>query len=94
MHGRGGRVQTRSILTQRKAGSTSRARALAGSCSSFVCGRSHEPRYKSHEARANVAPTVVGTSKGGCQPFKRRGYVQLTRSARTVNMEWTNDVTL
>ena len=58
-----------------------RARARARGRGSFVCGRAHESRYKLHKPRykprARVAPTVVGTSKGGSQACKGRGYVQL-----------------
>jgi hypothetical protein len=57
-----------------------RTRTLARGCGSIVCGRAHEPRYKphkSHEPRARVAQTVVGTSKGGSQACKGRRYVQL-----------------
>ena len=45
--------------------------------------------------QAAQAPTV-GTSKGGSQAFKRTviRVAQLTRSAGSVNMEWTNDATL
>ena len=53
---------------------TTRARARAWRCGSFVCGRAYEPRYKPqkpNEPRTRVASQCF-----------------------TVNMEWTNDVTL
>ena len=56
---------------------TTRARTWARGRGSFVCRRAHESRYKPHEPRARVAPTVVGTSKSDSQACTGWRHVQV-----------------